>query len=75
MTDKRNRFVIVRCLRTFRQWRKLGRLMISFPLSTVLQVFERQDTVIQVNLLGVDPSRKKGDRYRAIVWTVSGCAS
>jgi hypothetical protein len=32
---------------------------------------ERQDTIIQVNLLDVDPSRKKGDRYRAIVWSDS----
>jgi hypothetical protein len=32
---------------------------------------ERQDTTIRVNLLGIDPSRKKGDRYRAIVWSDS----
>jgi hypothetical protein len=31
----------------------------------------RQDTIIQVNLLDIDPSRKKGDRYRAIVWSDS----
>lgn len=30
---------------------------------------ERQDVIIQVNLLGLDPSRKKGDRYRAILWS------
>ena len=32
---------------------------------------ERQDTIIQVTLLGIDPSRKKGDRYRAITWNDS----
>jgi hypothetical protein len=32
---------------------------------------KRQDTLIQVNLLDIDPSRKKGDRYRAIVWSDS----
>ena len=32
---------------------------------------KRQDTTIQVNLLDIDPSRKKGDRYRAIVWSDS----
>jgi hypothetical protein len=32
---------------------------------------ERQDTTIQANLIGIDPSRKKGDRYRAIVWSDS----
>lgn len=32
---------------------------------------ERQDTIIQVNLLDIDPSRKKGDRDRAIVWSDS----
>jgi hypothetical protein len=32
---------------------------------------ERRETVIQVNLLDIDPSRKKGDRYRAIVWSDS----
>jgi hypothetical protein len=30
---------------------------------------ERQDVIIQVNLLGLDPSRKKGDKYRAILWS------
>jgi hypothetical protein len=32
---------------------------------------ERQDTIIEVNLLGIDPGRKKGDRYRAIAWSDS----
>lgn len=32
---------------------------------------ERQDTIIQVTLLDIDPSRKKGDRYRAITWSDS----
>lgn len=32
---------------------------------------ERQDTIIQVTLLDIDPSRKKGDRYRAIAWSDS----
>jgi hypothetical protein len=31
----------------------------------------RQDTIIQVTLLDIDPSRKKGDRYRAIIWSDS----
>lgn len=28
----------------------------------------RQDVFIQVNLLDIDPTRGKGDRYRTIVW-------
>lgn len=32
---------------------------------------ERQHTIIQVTLLDIDPSRKKGDRYRAITWSDS----
>jgi hypothetical protein len=32
---------------------------------------EQQHTILQVNLIDIDPSRKKGDRYRAIVWSDS----
>jgi hypothetical protein len=31
----------------------------------------RQDIVIRVNLLDIDSSREKGDRYRTIVWSDS----
>lgn len=31
----------------------------------------RQDVVIKVNLLDIDPSREKGNRYRTVVWSDS----